>query len=67
MVDPRLNDRGFSEPYREQLAYRAGLIPADHPQLWKDSDLHRAAARPKVERRSANPWLNTPSRHRRED
>lgn len=45
MIDPRLNDRGFSEPYRNQLAFRAGLISADHPQLWRDSDLHKAAAR----------------------
>ncbi len=43
MIDPRLNDRGFTEQYRAQLAYRAALIPADHPQLWSDSDLHNAA------------------------
>jgi len=45
MLDPRLNDLGLTEQERSRLAAAAGLIPADHPQLWKDSDLHRAAAR----------------------
>jgi hypothetical protein len=50
MIDPRLNDRGFSEAYRVMLAYSAGLIPADHPQLWKDSALHASAERAEARR-----------------
>lgn len=45
MIDPRLNDRGYSERQRAQLAADARLIAADHAQLWKDSDLARAATR----------------------
>lgn len=45
MIDPRLNDRGLTEQQRDHLAHVAGLLPVDHPQLWRDSDLERAAAR----------------------
>lgn len=45
MIDPRLNDKGLSEPERARLAHVAGMIAADHPQLWTDSDLQRAASR----------------------
>jgi len=45
MVDPRLNDHGYTETERALLAARAGLISADHAQLWKDSDLLASAER----------------------
>jgi hypothetical protein len=45
LIDPRLNDLRLSEQERWHLARVAGLLAADHPQLWKDSDLQRSANR----------------------
>lgn len=45
MIDPRINDLGYTARGREQLAAFCELVPADHAQLWPDSDLRHSAAR----------------------
>lgn len=52
MIDPRLNDLNYTPEQRDRLVARLGLIPADHPQLWKDSDLARALKRRAEDRAS---------------